>query len=112
MLENIVYNELIYNGYSVNVGVFDTIEKNREGKSVRKNNEVDFYAVKGLRSYYIQVTADITNAETRAREVRPYMMLNDQVQKVLVVNRPVKESRDENGFTVIGIVDFLLRFIK
>ena len=51
MLENIVYNELIYNGYSVNVGVFDTIEKNREGKSVRKNNEVDFYAVKGLRSY-------------------------------------------------------------
>ncbi|MDO4860760.1 MAG: ATP-binding protein [Bacillota bacterium] len=112
ILENIVYNELIYNGYSVNVGVFDTIEKNREGKSVRKNNEVDFYAVKGLRSYYIQVTADITNAETRAREVRPYMMLNDQVQKVLVVNRPVKESRDENGFTVIGIVDFLLRFIK
>ena len=112
MLENIVYNELIYNGYSVNVGVFDTIEKNREGKSVRKNNEVDFYAVKGLRSYYIQVTADIANAETRAREVRPYMMLNDQVQKVLVVNRPVKESRDENGFTVIGIVDFLLRFIK
>lgn len=112
MLENIVYNELIYNGYSVNVGVFDTIEKNREGKSVRKNNEVDFYAVKGLRTYYIQVTADIVNTETRAREVRPYILLKDQVQKVLVVNRPIKESRDEKGFTVIGIVDFLLRFIK
>ena len=112
MLENIVYNELIYNGYSVNVGVFDTIEKNREGKSVRKNNEVDFYAVKGLRAYYIQVTEDISNAETRTREVRPYTMLNDQVQKVLVVNRPIKESRDEHGFIVIGIVDFLLTYIK
>lgn len=112
MLENIVYNELIYNGYTVNVGAFDTVEKNREGKSVRKSNEVDFYATKGLCSYYIQVTADISNAETRAREMRPYMILNDQVQKILVVNRPIGESKDENGFTVIGITDFLLEFIK
>lgn len=112
MLENIVYNELIYNGYTVNVGAFDTIEKNREGKSVRKSNEVDFYATKGLRSYYIQVTADISNAETRAREIRPYMILNDQVQKVLVVNRPIGESRDENGFTIIGLTEFLLEYVK
>jgi predicted AAA+ superfamily ATPase len=112
MLENIVYNELIYNGYSVNIGAFDSIEKNKEGKSVRKNYEVDFYATRGLRAYYIQVTADISSAETRAREVRPYMILNDQVQKVLVVNRPIGESRDENGFTIIGITEFLLNFIK
>lgn len=104
MLENIVYNELIYNGYTVNVGAFDAIEKDKNGKSIRKSNEVDFYATKDLRSYYIQVTADISNAETRAREIRPYMILNDQVQKVLVVNRPVSESRDENGFTIIGMV--------
>lgn len=112
MLENIVYNELIYNGYSVNIGAFDSIEKNKEGKSVRKKYEVDFYATRGLRAYYIQVTADISSAETRAREVRPYMILNDQVQKVLVVNRPIGESRDENGFTIIGITEFLLNFIK
>ena len=112
ILENIVYNELIYNGYSVNVGVFDSIEKNKEGKSVRKTNEVDFYAVKGLRAYYIQVTADISNAETKAREIRPYMILNDQIQKIIVVNRPIHESRDENGFTIIGVTDFLLDFIK
>ena len=82
MLENIVYNELIYNGYTVNIGAFDSIEKNKEGKSVRKNYEVDFYATKELRAYYIQVTADISNAATRAREIRPYMILNDQVQKI------------------------------
>ena len=112
ILENIVYNELIYNGYSVNVGVFDSIEKNKEGKSVRKTNEVDFYAVKGLRAYYIQVTADISNVETKARDIRPYMLLNDQIQKIIVVNRPIHESRDENGFTIIGVTDFLLDFIK
>lgn len=112
MLENIVYNELRYNGYSVNVGTFDTVEKNKAGKSVRKNNEVDFYATKGIRSYYIQVTADISNDATKEREIRPYILINDQIQKVIVVNKPIKETRDERGFTIIGITDFLLRFIK
>lgn len=112
MLENIVYNELCYNGYTVNVGAFDTVEKDKNGKSVRKTNEVDFYATKWVRSYYIQVIADISNADTWTREVRPYIMLNDQVQKVLVINKPINETRDEQGFTIIGISDFLLRFIK
>ena len=112
MIENIVYNELCYNGYSVNVGTFDSIEKNKNGKSVRKTNEVDFYAQKGIRAYYIQVTADMSDESTRKREIRPYILLNDQIQKIIVVNKPIKESRDENGFTIIGVTDFLLRFIK
>ena len=33
MLENIVYNELSYNGYAVNVGTYDKIEKDSSGKS-------------------------------------------------------------------------------
>ena len=111
MLENIVYNELCYKGYSVSVGSFDTVEKDKKGKSIRKTNEVDFYATKGLKQYYIQVCADISNTETRIREERPYMLLNDGIAKIIVINRPVKESRDENGFTIIGITDFLLRFI-
>ena len=111
MLKNVVYNELIYNGYTVNVGTFDTVEK-KEGKSTRITNEVDFYAKRGLRSLYIQVCSDLTNKETRFREIRPFLKLKDQVQKVLVVNRPIDESRDENEFTIIGITDFLLHFIK
>ena len=112
MLENIVYNELCYHGYSVNVGAFDTVEKDANHKSIRKNNEVDFYATKGRRAYYIQVTADISNADTRDREIRPYLKLNDQIQKILVINKPINETYDENGFTIIGIADFLLRLIK
>lgn len=111
MLENIVYNELCYKGYSVSVGSFDTVEKDKNGKSIRKTNEVDFYAIQGLKQYYIQVCADISNVETRTREERPYMLLNDEITKIIVINRPIKESRDENGFTIIGIADFLLRFI-
>ena len=112
LLENIVYNELIYNGYVVNVGTFDTVGKNKDGKSIRTTNEVDFYARKGSRQFYIQVTSDISSAETRAREYRPFLMLKDQIQKIIVINKPIKESFDENGFMIIGITDFLLRFIQ
>ena len=111
MLENIVYNELIYNGYTVNVGTFDSIQKNGQGKSIRTSSEVDFFARKENLQYYIQVTADISNAKARTRELRPYLMLNDQIQKIVVVNKPINESLDDNGFTVIGVSDFLLRFI-
>ena len=111
MLETIVYNELCYNGYSVSVGVFDTIEKNDAGTSVRKTNEIDFYAKKGTLEYYIQITSDISDTKTKAREIRPYFLIKDQIQKVLVINKPIKETRDENGFTIIGMTEFLLRFI-
>ena len=111
MFENIVYNELMYKGYSVNVGSFDTVEKDKNGNSIRKTNEVDFFATKGIKKYYIQVCADISNADTRTREIRPYMLLNDEITKIVVIGKPVKESLDENGFTIIGITDFLLKYI-
>ncbi len=112
VLENIIYNELIYNDYSVNVGTFDDISKNKDGKSIRTTNEVDFYAKKGNRQYYIQVSNDISGAETKAREYRPYLMLNDEIKKIIVIAKPINESLDENGFTIIGACDFMLRYIK
>lgn len=112
MLENVVYNELIYNGYTVNVGTFETIEKNKDGKSVRKTNEVDFYATKNKKRLYIQVSNDISNEKTMIRELRPFHKLNDQIQKVVVINKPIKETFDKDGYTIIGVADFLLRYIK
>lgn len=112
LIENVIYNELIYNGYSVNVGTYDSIEKDNHGKSVRKNYEIDFFARKNNRFYYIQATADISNAATRTREIKPFTALKDSIQKILVVNKPIDETHDENGFTVIGLTDFLLKFIK
>jgi predicted AAA+ superfamily ATPase len=112
MLENMVYNELLYNGYTVNVGTFEKYEKNKNGKSVRKTYEIDFVAQRGIKKYYIQVANDISNAETKTRELKPFFALKDSIQKIIVINKPLEESLDLNGFTVIGIADFLLRFIK
>ena len=108
LLETIIHNELIYNGYNVNVGAFESVEKNKNGKSVRKNYEIDFMATKGTDKMYLQIADNISESETKNRETRPFVLLNDQIKKVIVINRPIKEMQDESGFTVIGVVDFLL----
>ena len=64
------------------------------------------------KKYYIQVFNDITNLEARTRELRPFIALNDSILEILVVNKPLEETMDKNGFIIIGIADFLLRFIK
>lgn len=112
LLENVVYNELIYNDYKVNVGTFDIFENDKNGKTTRKSLEIDFLAYKGNRKYYIQVCDNYTLETTKNREIKPYISLNDQIQKIIVINKPIKEFKDQYGFTIIGICDFLLRFIK
>lgn len=112
LLENIVYNELIYNGYTVNVRTFDTIEKNKTGKSIRKTNEIDFFAQKNERKFYIQISTDVSNSETKDREIRPFIKLNDQIQKILVVNKPYKAMVDNQRYIIIGASEFLLNYIK
>ena len=108
VIENIVYNELIYNGYNVKVGTFNQVEKDKTGNSILKTYEVDFYATKGTKSIYIQVTDDITKASTKEREIRPYFLINDSIRKVIVINEPIKEMKFENGILLEGITDFLL----
>ncbi len=112
LLETAVFNELIYNGYSVSVGTYDKVEKDSLGKSIKKNYEIDFLARRDSRVFYIQTSSDISKEDARNRELKPFIALNDQIQKVLVVNKPIDEALDENGFIIIGITDFLLRFIK
>lgn len=108
VIENIVYNELIYHGYNVNVGTFEAFDKDKNGKTIRITYEIDFYATKGNDAYYFQVSADVSDIKTKAREIKPFTKLKDGVNKILVVNRLIPKILDENGYTIIGITDFLL----
>lgn len=67
IMENIVYNELLIRGYNVDVGVVDIFDKDKEGKRVRKQLEVDFVVNQGNQRYYIQVAYDMTSEENRRR---------------------------------------------
>ena len=111
MLENVIYNELIFNGYTVNIGTYERVEKDENGKSIKVNYEIDFLAERNNRKYYIQVTDNLNSEETRKREIKPYIGLNDQIQKIIIINKPIDETRTEEGYTIISAADFMLRFI-
>ena len=74
---------------------------------IRKCYEIDFIAKKGSKKYYIQVSSDISSLETKTREIRPFLALNDSFQQIDNLR-----SLNSNDFIIIAIADFLLRFIK
>lgn len=112
VLENIIYNELVYHDFNFTVGTFESYEKNKEGKTIRVNYEMDFYATRGAEAYYFQIAADVSDLKTKDREIKPFTKINDGVQKVLVIKRNNPAMRDENGYIIIGAIDFILNFIK
>lgn len=67
LMENVIYNELIYNGYKVNIETYVCVTK-KEGKSIKKIYEIDFFATKGNRMYYIQSAYDLSDELVYQRE--------------------------------------------
>lgn len=107
-MENIVYNELLIRGYNVDVGVVEIFDKNKEGRRVRKQLEVDFVVNQGSQRYYIQVAYDMTSEEKQIQEFHSLRSIHDSFKKIVIVNGSKKPWRNEEGFVIMGIKYFLL----
>ena len=77
IMENIIYNELIIRGYSVDVGVVEIIE-NAEGKKRRKQCEIDFVVNMGARRYYIQSALSVSDPDKMTTELKTF----EKLQKI------------------------------
>lgn len=77
--ENIVYNELVYMGYELNV-------------YCEKDFEVDFVALKNNKKYYIQVAYSVADETTYEREFKPFKTLDNSIQKILITNDDIDYS--------------------
>ena len=108
IMENIVYNELRYRGFSVDVGVVEIREKQPNGKLERKQLEIDFVANSGSRRYYVQSAFSMNSPDKEAQEKRPFLRLNDSFKKIVLVRDNIKVRRDEDGIVTMGLLDFLL----
>ena len=108
IMENIVYNELRYRGFSVDVGVVEIREKQPNGKMERKQLEIDFVANSGSRRYYVQSAFSMSSPDKETQEKRPFLRLNDSFKKIVLVRDNIKVRRDENGIVTMGRLDFLL----
>lgn len=107
-LENVIYNELIYRGFNVDIGIIETSEQNKNGNYVRKQREVDFIATRGSEKYYIQSAFSLNSQEVYFREKESISKISDFNKKIIVVRDPITIRRDEKGIETIGAVEFLL----
>lgn len=108
IMENILYNELKVRGYSVDVGVVELTEKNKQGRRTQKHLEIDFIARKGAGKYYIQSALNMDDAEKEKAELRPLLAIDDSFTKIIISRSYGRSWTDENGILRIGLLDFLL----
>ena len=110
-LENVVFNELLARGYSVDVGVVESVEQNGDSQRKRVVREIDFVvnAANAKEKCYIQVAASIDGPEKMDQELRPFLKLGaDSHRKILITKTEMPPWIDEYGIKHIGIYDFLL----
>lgn len=109
IMENIIYNELIVRGYSVDVGYVEIKKQNKDRRWRRTQLEVDFVANLGSKRYYIQSALSIPDREKEIQESRSLTNINDFFKKVIVVKDHIMPRRNEEGILTIGLFDFLLK---
>ncbi len=105
--ENILYNELIARGYSVDVGIVE-LNESVGGNPRKKQCEIDFVVNRGSRRYYIQSALYLDTPEKLATELRPLKHTNDFFKKIIVSKTLARPWFDEDGIVHMGLYDFLL----
>ncbi|MCR4600799.1 MAG: ATP-binding protein [Clostridia bacterium] len=108
IMENIIYNELRYRGYQVDVGTVESRERDVDGKEKRVQREIDFIATLGSKRYYIQSAYAIPDPEKYAQETRSFEQTMDSFKKIIIVEKNMKPRYDEKGYLMMGVKEFLL----
>ena len=107
LMENIVYNELVLRGYSVDVGHVESTET-RDGRRQRVPREIGFVVNKPGQRVYIKSAYSLDTDEKRLKELKPFSMTGDSFRKVIVRNDVGKRWYDDTGVLNINVIGFLL----
>ena len=107
LMENIIFNELVRLGCSVDVGVVDVWDENG-GKKMVRHHEIDFVVNTGFEKVYMQSAFSISDPEYKAREILPMNKTGDNFRKIVVTSGASRLWTDENGISYVGILTFLM----
>lgn len=114
IMENVLYNELRYRGFNVDIGEIrvseksDRVDINGKNIYVQKALEVDFVATKGSQKFYIQSALSMESQEKQAQEKRSLYYIDDSFKKIVVAKTGLNPTYDEAGVMTIDLFDFLL----
>lgn len=103
IMENIIYNELIRKGYSVDVGVIN----DRTGKrNVQK--EIDFVVNDGDARTYIQSAFRMDTETKESSELKSLLLTKDFFKKIVIRMDIPHQFYDDQGIFHCNLIDFLL----
>ena len=103
IMENIIYNELMRRGYSVDVGV---VTDRSKGKNLQK--EIDFVVNDADRKIYIQSAFRMDTEQKTSSELASLMLTKDFFKKIIIRMDIPHNFYDENGIFHCNLIDFLL----
>ena len=103
IMENIIYNELIRRGYSVDVGV---VVDRRNG--VSKQKEIDFVVNDGDRKIYIQSALRMDEDKKENAELDSLKLTKDFFKKIIIRTDIPHNYFDKDGILHCNLIDFLL----
>lgn len=101
LMENAIYNELIFRGYDVDIGIIP-VKSNNETIQL----EIDFIASKDDKKYYIQSCLNLLDKEDV--EVRPLLKINDGYKKMVIIKDGLTPHYNNSGILILDLFDFLL----
>ncbi len=106
-MENMIYNDLIRRGYSVDVGI---VEQTRviEGKRKMSQYEIDFVVHVGNDKVYIQSALNVDTPEKKTQETYSLRSTGDFFRKIVVLDGNAKLWTDDDGVMFVGVIPFLL----
>lgn len=107
IMENVIYNELLCRGYSVDVGVVEIVER-KDNKQSKKQCEIDFVVNVGSKKYYIQSALNVSDPTKMDTELRPLKNTNDFFKRIIISKTSQKPWTDEDGILHLGLYEFLL----
>ena len=107
LMENVIFNDLIRRGYSVDVGVVD-VERRIDGKRQQSQYEIDFVVNTGSGKVYIQSAWSIDDDQKREQETFSLRHTGDFFRKMVLLGGNQKPWTDESGITYMGVIPFLL----
>lgn len=107
IMENVIYNELLCRGYSVDVGVVEIVER-KDNKQSKKQCEIDFVVNVGSKKYYIQSALNVIDPTKMDTELRPLKNTNDFFKRIIISKTSQKPWTDEDGILHLGLYEFLL----
>ncbi len=94
IMENAVYNHLIFNGYQIHIGV-------------NKSMEIDFTASRNAEKIYVQVTYLLNEQSTLEREFGNLIKIEDNYPKYLVAMDAYTTPNTYNGVITKSLRAFL-----